>query len=314
MTTIGSAPRPASGPAAGPARRWLTLGRRRTITGLLLTAPSAVLVTVLFVAPLVLMVVMSLHNWPLLGSGRRFRGLDNYLEAFADPVFGQSILFTLKYTLIVTPLTLVLGYLLAILVRRRVRGVGFFRAVYFAPVVVGFAAGAFIFLSMSQVDVGALDWLFRALGWSSGSPLMVQPGPALAVVVLMVVWKTVGTTMIILMAGMQGIPAEVYESAQVDGAGAWHREFSMTLPLLRPYLALTLLLTVTGSFLAFDQFYILTQGGPQQQTTTVVMWLFTQGFVRYRLGYAAALSVLLLLLLLVFTVFQVRALRAEDER
>lgn len=279
--------------------------------GLALVTPAVVLIVVFFAIPLVLAGWMSLHTWPLLGQ-IRFTGFDNYVEAFSDRMFGQSLVFTLTYTLIITPVNLIVGYLLAMLVRQRFRGVGFFRTTYFAPVVVGFAASAYIFLTMVQPEVGIIEQFTKAIGigylrWQN------DPALATALAVVLVTWKSVGTTMVLFMAMMQSIPEELYESAQLDGAGWWTREARITIPLLRRTVALVVVLLVTGGFLAFEQFYILTQGGPSGQTTTVVLWLFSTAFVRYRLGYSAALSVLVLLLLLVFTVAQLRALRSRED-
>jgi multiple sugar transport system permease protein len=255
---------------------------------------------------------MSLHNWPLLGATQKFVGGENYAEAVTDVTFGQSLLFTLKYTLIITPLQLVLGYALAVLVRNKFSGVGFFRTSVFLPVVVGFASGAYIFLVLVQPETGLFDRVLALVG-VQGIPWLTDPNYALATVILMITWKTVGTTVILLMVGMQAIPDEIGEAARVDGASWFQRELLITLPLLKSSIALVLILTLTGSFLAFDQFFVMTHGGPNQSTVTVVMWIYTSAFVRYRLGYSAALSIVLLLLLIVFSIIQIRALRERNE-
>jgi multiple sugar transport system permease protein len=138
---------------------------------------------------------------------------------------------------------------------------------------------------------------------------LARPGLALGVVVVFTVWKTLGTAMILYMVGMQAVPTELYDAAQVDGASAWQREILVTVPLLRRTIALVLLLTIVGSFLVFDPFYILTQGGPNYSTLTAVLWVYTAGFVNYRLGYAAALSVVLMALLIVVSIGEFLLLR-----
>jgi multiple sugar transport system permease protein len=218
------------------------------------------------------------------------------------------------YTVIVTPIQLVLGYLLAVMVRRKLRGVGFFRTVYFMPVVTGFAATAYVFLVMLIPGVGVVNTIVKALGLSNGQTnWLTNPSLAMIVAVILITWKTVGIAMILFMAAMQAVPEELYEAAKVDGAGWWRRETRITVPLIRRTTALILVLTVAGSFLAFDQFFILTQGGPNNETLTAVLWIYTTAFVQYRTGYAGALSIVLLVLLILLSVVQIRALRRGDE-
>lgn len=295
-------------------RRGTPLSSRRARAGYVAVLPALALVVTFFVIPMFLMFWMSLNNWPLLGSMQKFVGVQNYSEALDDETFLRSILFTLKYTLIVTPIQLLLGYGLAVLVRGRFRGVSAFRTAIFFPVVVGFASGAYVFLVLVQPEVGVFDQVLQALKLTSGpTPWLTDPDLALWVVILMITWKTVGTAVILLMIGMQAIPDEIREAGLVDGANWAQREWYITLPLMRPAIALVLILTLTGSFLAFDQFFVMTHGGPNQSTTTIVMWIYTSAFVRYRLGYSAALSLILLAILVIFTVIQMRALRDRSE-
>lgn len=290
------------------------LKRARNRAGLVAVAPAVLLIVMFFLVPLVLMFWMSLHNWPLLGVTQKFIGGQNYKGVVTDATFWHSLLFTLKYTVIVTPIQIVLGYGLAVLVRRRFRGVTIFRTTFFFPVVVGFASGAYIFLVLVQPDSGLFDQILQDLRITHGGlPWLSNPDLALFVVVLMITWKTVGTAIILLMVGMQSIPEEIGEAALVDGASKWKREWYITLPLIRSSIALVLIMTITGSFLAFDQFFVMTHGGPNQSTVTIVMWIYTTAFVQYRLGYSAALSIALLVILIIFTIAQVRALRDRGD-
>jgi multiple sugar transport system permease protein len=288
------------------------LARRRTRTSLFLLAPALLLLGVFFLAPLALMFWMSLNSWPLFGV-IRFAGLENYFDAFGDETFWDSLWFTVRYTILITPIQVVGGYLLAMLVRGRWRGVGAFRALYFMPVVIGFAAAAYVFLALIQPGYGLLDQLLVTVGAKpADEPVLSDANLAVLVTVLLNAWKSIGIAMILFMAGMHAIPTDLYEAAQVDGASGRARERWITLPLLRRTFALVLVLTVAGSLLAFDQFYILTRGGPQGETTTAVLWIFTVSFVRFRLGYGAALSIILLVILVGITALQVRALRQEQ--
>ena len=290
------------------------LQRRRSRVAVLVVLPALVLVTVFFLIPLGLMAWMSFNSWPIFGQTRPI-GLDNYREMLGDDTFRQSLAFTAKFTALATPLQVLGGYGLALLVRRRLRGVPFFRTVYFMPVVLGTAAVSYAFLVMLQPGTGIVDAAFKALGLTEGNVAWLgEANLSLPVVALLTSWKNVGVAMILFLAAMQSVPQELDEAARIDGAGWWQRELRIMLPLIRRTSALVLLLTVTASILTFDQFYILTQGGPHNTTLTSVMWVYTISFIRYRLGYGAALSVALLVLLVALCVAQLRLLRREAER
>ena len=290
-----------------------TLSRRRTVTGVLLVSPALAMVTVFFLIPLALMIWMSLHKWPLLGHPS-WAGLANYTAMFKDPTFLHALGFTAKYTVIITPVLLVVGFGLAVLVKEQRPGVGFFRTTFFMPYVIGFAAASYLWLWLLDPGVGLLDRALQDLGLVSKPILwMATPNRALFAVIMMVVWKVVGFTMLLLMSGLQGIPNEVQEAAKVDGAKRRQALFHVTLPLLRRNIALVTILAVAGSFLAFDQFYILTNGGPNNQTLTLVFWIYSSSFANFQLGYGAAMSVVLMLILMAITMVQLYLLRDETE-
>jgi len=310
---MGVAAQPTVRPRTRP-RRYSgsrTFRRRRATAGLLLVSPAMAFVGVFFLAPLVLMLWMSLHKWPLLGR-TSWVGLDNYRAIGSDPVFWRSLGFTGEYTLIVTPILIVVGFCLALLVRERRRGVGFFRTVFFMPYVIGFAAASYLFVWLLDPGVGLFDKTLQTLGITHSPVLWLSSRTlALFAVVIMIVWKTVGFTMLLFMTGLQSVPNDVQEAAQVDGAGRWVTLRRVTLPLLRRTIALTVILAVVGSMLAFDQFYIITNGGPNNQTLTTVYWIYNSSFVNFQLGYGAAMSVVLMLILMVITAVQLYLLRDQ---
>ncbi|WP_030452898.1 carbohydrate ABC transporter permease [Herbidospora cretacea] len=281
------------------------LRRARALAGWAYAAPTAVIVAVLFVAPLVLVVIMSLHRWPLLGPARpNFPA--NYTKIPDDPLFLDSVLFTLKYTVIITILLSAVALGLALLVQDRRPGVGFFRTAFFLPGAVGFAAAALLFYGLLNNDFGPFGFL--GVNWI-GSPNM-----ALTSTILLVLWRFAGFNMLILLTGLQAIPVEVYEAARADGANRWQIFTRITLPLLRPTLALMLILSITGSLLAFDQFFIFTNGGPDNSTVSMVMVVYRNAFFRFDLGGAAALSVVLLVVLVALNAVQMRILRGATAR
>ena len=291
----------------------MTLARRRRLTGVLLISPALVFVTVFFLIPLALMIWMSLHKWPLLGHPR-WTGVSNYTSMVNDPTFLHALGFTAEYTAIITPVLLAVGLGLALLVRERRRGVGFFRTVFFLPYVIGFAAASYLWLWLLDPSVGLLDHGLQSLGLTDKPVLwMSTANRALFAVILMIVWKVVGFTMLLLMSGLQSIPNDVQEAAKVDGAGRMAAFRRITVPLMRRSIALVTILAVAGSFLAFDQFYILTNGGPNNQTLTLVFWIYSSSFANFQLGYGAAMSVVLMLILMAITAVQLYLLRDETE-
>jgi multiple sugar transport system permease protein len=267
-----------------------------------------------FVLPLGLVVWMSLHAWPLLGVPT-LNAPANYTDLAGDHLLRTAIGFTVKYTVIITVLLFLLAFGLALMVQHRRRGVGFLRTAFFLPAAVGFASASLLFLGLLNDQIGPVDNILSTLGlhhgyisWTSGSPNL-----ALGSSVLLVLWRFAGFNMLILLTGLQAIPLEVYEAARIDGATRWQLFRRITVPLMRPTIALVLTLMITGSLLAFDQFWILTRGGPDNSTTSLVMVIYRQAFIKLDLGSAAAISVALLAVLVVVNVVQIGVLRRGSQ-
>ncbi|GAA2848040.1 sugar ABC transporter permease [Streptosporangium fragile] len=283
--------------------------RGRKAQGWAYAAPTALIVGVLFVVPLILVVWMSLHRWPLLGPAT-FNAPDNYTKIADNPLFLDAVVFTLKYTVIITVLLSAVALGLALLVQERRPGVGFFRTAFFLPGAVGFAAAALLFYGMLNNEFGPIDPLLQSLGITDEPVKWIgTPDAALFSTIALVLWRFAGFNMLILLTGLQAIPVEVYEAARSDGANRWQIFTKITMPLLRPTIALMLILSVTGSLLAFDQFFIFTNGGPDNSTVSMVMVVYREAFFRFDLGGAAAISVVLLVALVALNVLQMRVLR-----
>ena len=287
------------------------LPHRRQLLGFLFVLPAVLFTLLFFIFPLIMTGWMSLHDWPLLGIPE-FLGLDNYADLVADKQFWASLWFTTKYTLLVTPPIFILAFMLALLVNLPLRGVGIYRTAYFIPVVIGLGASSLLWVWLLNDRVGIVNGVLLDLGIIK-TPLvwLANKNLALIAIIVSVVWKTVGFTMILLLAGMQAIPDELYQAAMVDGASYWARLTQITMPLLRRTFALALILSVIGSYLAFDQFYIMTRGGPQNQTITAVYWIFNNSFTYFKMGYGSALSIVLLVILTLLSLVQLRVLRDE---
>jgi multiple sugar transport system permease protein len=315
MTAVTTPRREQRAEQAGPppARRRLRRQTRRAWLGIAYASPTAVMVALFFLTPLVLVGWMSLHRWPLLAPPT-LNAPDNFTSIGDNELVRSATWFTIKYTVIITVLLFVVSLGLALLVQHRRRGVGFLRTAFFLPMAVGFASASLLFLGLLSDEIGPVSDLLRGIGlidgyvsWTSGSA-----NSALGSAVVLVLWRFAGFNMLILLTGLQAIPPEIYEAARVDGASRWQTFRSITLPLLRPTIALVLTLMVTGSLLAFDQFWILTRGGPDNSTTSLVMVIYREAFIRLDLGSAAAISVVLLVVLVVFNVIQLGVLRRRS--
>jgi len=281
--------------------------------GWLLVAPATALVVLFFIVPLGMAAWMSLHDWPLFGAAT-FSGLENYTRILEDDQFWRSMGFTALYTLVSTAVVFVIGFALAGLVHRPRRGVGVFRTAYFLPVVIGFAAASFMATYMLNSSVGIINKVLQDVG-IIGEPIdwLSSRTWSLVAVVALTTWKTVGFTMLLLMAGMQGVNKDYYDAAKVDGAGAFSRFRLITLPLMRRSIALVLVLSIIAAFLTFEQFFILTGGGPNNTTITAVHWIYRSAFTEFRLGYGAALSMVLMVVLVAISAVQLRLLRDNVE-
>jgi multiple sugar transport system permease protein len=290
-----------------------TQQRRDTRTGLALVSPALLFVSVFALFPLGFGVYISLTNWPLIGP-YHFIGLSNYVSLIHDSEFLQSIVFTLKYTGIVTVPIFVVGYALAVFVRSNRRGSTLFRTMIFLPYIVGLVAESFMAVVELQPTSGTANFVLSKFGIVSNSTAwLVHAGLALTAISVLVIWFASGLTMMLLMAGMQSIPHEIYESARVDGASWWSMERRLTMPLLRRSIALSLIISVVGSFLAFNQFFIMTDGGPGTSTVSVVMAIYQTAFADLDVGLASAMSVVLIIVVGLITFVQFHFLQGEGD-
>jgi multiple sugar transport system permease protein len=279
--------------------------RRGRLTGIAYLAPAVLFVLVFTAYPLGQMIWMSFHNWSLINPPR-YIGLANYRRAFGDEQFWVSFAFTLKYTAIITPILIVGGYLLALLTSRNSRLRRFTRTTVFIPVVIGLGVSSLLWYWLFSTDFGLVNTALQDLGVIDKPVLWlgVDADRSMMAIIASVSWKVIGFGMILFIGAIQAIPTEIHEASLVDGASYWQRVTRVILPLtLRTVLVVTLV-SVIGSLLAFDQFYIMTAGQPQNETATSVFYVYLNSFPYLRLGYGAALSLILALTILAFTVVQ----------
>ena len=227
---------------------------RKRLFNMAFILPLLIVNITFFVIPFVKSLYMSLFDWKLLGN-KLFIGLANYAKAFQDPKFLHSLKFTFQYGIIVTPLLFIVAFIMAILVNQSFKGVGIFRTIYFLPVVISMTASADIWLWIYNELYGVLNHLLMNFGIID-SPIawMHMPSTSLPAVCIMVTWKMSGFSMLMLLGAFQSIGDDIYEASSIDGANAIQRFFRITIPIIRPTIGLSLVISVIGSVLAFEQF------------------------------------------------------------
>ncbi|WP_235857026.1 carbohydrate ABC transporter permease [Occultella glacieicola] len=299
-------------PAPAPRRRRRVARARQ---GWLYAAPTAVMVTVFFVLPVLLVLRMSVSDWGLFAGNRGLNAPENFTRVLDDRLLWPAVAFTVKYTVLTTVILLAVALGLALIVQESSRWKNVLRTSILVPSALGLASASLLFYALYSQQSGPLNPMLLALGViEEPVSFLGTPTSALWSTVFLIVWRFAGFYMLLLMVGLQGIGHEVYEAARIDGANRRQIFARITLPLLRPSLALCTILCVTGSLLAFDQFYILTKGGPDNSTLTVVQLIYNMAFAGQNdLGRAAALSVLVLLVLLALNAVQFRVLRGRED-
>jgi multiple sugar transport system permease protein len=316
VTTLEASPARRRGSGAGPRGRRPSPvraagARAERWAGLVLASPALLVFTVFMFAPLVLTVWYSLHRYS--GFGRlSWLGTQNYSDIAADPTFWRSLLNTVAFTAFSVPLSIALGLGAALLLNRAMPGRTGFRALFYVPVVISGVAAGIIWLRLFDPLTGILNQLLE----TAGLPTVDWQGSgaaALVSVVIVTTWQGIGFGMVIYLAGLQGIPREVYEAAAVDGARGWRRFASITWPLLGPTTFFLLVYSIIQSFQVFDVVYVLTRGGPGTATTFLVQYAYDQGFNQRRQGYAAALGVVMYVIVLTLTLLQWRLSRRRDD-
>jgi multiple sugar transport system permease protein len=284
-------------------------GRSRTL-GLLYLAPAVLFVAAFTAYPLIQMIWMSLHNWSLI-EAKKWVGLANFVKAWNDGQFWVSLGFTLRYALYITPILMILGYLVALLVAPNTPLRRLTRGIVFVPVVIGLSVSSLLWYWLFNYHFGLINRALMDLGVIAGPIVWFGENAerALWAVIVSIVWKVLGFGMLLFVAAIHAIPQEVSEAAMVDGASYWQRVRRITLPLTARTVLLVTLFSVIGSLLAFDQFFLMTAGQPFNQTASSMFWVYLNSFPYLKLGYGAALSLILAAIVLACTVVQVALTR-----
>jgi len=279
--------------------------RRYKLIGLLYLAPAILFVLAFTFYPFMQMLWVSFNSWSLI-TPPKYIGIDNYTRALSDRQFWVSLTYSLQYTILITPILMVGGYLVALLVTKNTLARRVTRTVVFIPVVIGLGVSSLLWYWLFNPTFGLINRALMDIGLIEKPIIWLGTDAWLSTwaIIASISWKVIGFGMLLFVAAIQAIPSEIDEATMVDGASYRQRVWHVTLPLTRRTILLVTLISVIGSLLAFDQFYIMTAGQPFNQTATAVFFIYLNSFPYLKLGYGAALSLIIAAIILAFTVVQ----------
>ncbi len=292
-----------SPPRRRRAQRRLARGEVWAAYGFLL--PNLIGFLIFTFVPVFAALIISLTNWDLLQPAK-WVGIRNYLQLMQDPLFGQVLRNTAIYVVGTVPVQMTLALLVALALNQNLPGKLFFRTAFFMPVVASTVAVALVWRWIFNADFGLLNEALYALGVKQPPHWLSSTHWALPAIMIMSVWQQIGYSMVLFLAGLQGVPAHLHEAARIDGAGPVQRFFFITIPMLTPTTFFVMVISVINSFQVFDQALIMTEGGPANATNTIVFHIYRNAFQYFHMGYAAAMAWVLFGIIFVVTLVQFR--------
>lgn len=280
------------------------LARRRNLTALGFLLPGLAILAVFVFYPTFYALAISFTDSTGLNDPS-FIGFDNYIKAFTDADSQKAIVNTIVYAVFYAPLVIIVALAMALLLNRKdLPFRGTMRTIIFVPFIISMAVAALAWSFLIDQNTGLLPYWISKLPGLSMPDVLNSTTWAMPTVILVAVWKNFGYFMVIFIAGLQGVPRELYEAAHIDGANAWRRFTSVTLPGLRPTMTYIIILAANGAFQAFDQIYVMTRGGPLRSTETIVYRVYNEGFTNFRQGYASSLSFILMAITMIIGITQ----------
>lgn len=276
-------------------RKFWTPQKKEALTGWLFLAPEIIGMLFLNVFALGFSLYLSFSDWDLLSGveGIKFTGLDNYIQMFQDPTIIQALKNNVIYMILTVPIPIAIALVLATLIHNSVFFKDYFKVAFFIPYISSIIAIAAVWSALFHPSLGPINQFLMDLGLSNPPKWLVDPKTSLLSIAIISSWAALGYTIIIYMAGLTNISNEIYEAAEIDGAGVMKKFFSITVPMLRPTTFFLLITTLIGSFKVFDVIAFLTEGGPNNSSTVLVFRIYEEGFKYYNMGYASAISWLL---------------------
>lgn len=290
-------------------RRFMNPRLRENLSGYLFISPWILGFLIFTLGPMIASLVLSLTEWDLIGPPKLV-GLANYRQLVQDELFWQSLKVTAFYSFGRTPIVILVGLAAALLLNQKVRLLSLWRLIYYLPVVLPPVAVSLLWMWIYNPEFGVLNWFLWSLFRIQGPAWLQDEVWVLPSLMAMAVWGALGSNMIIYLSGLQGISAELYEAAAIDGANGWHKFRSITVPLLTPIIFFNLVMGLITSFRIFTQAYVMTQGGPRNASLFYVYYLYQHAFRRFQMGYASALAWVFFLVVMCFTLLVFRSSRA----
>ena len=281
------------------------LGRSEVWAAYGFLLPNLIGFSIFTFVPVLAALVISLTNWDLLQPAR-WVGLANYGHLMKDPLFGQVLRNTAIYVLGTVPAQMAIALLVALALNQELPGKLFFRTAFFMPVVASTVAVALVWRWIFNADFGLLNEALYALGVRHPPNWLASTHWALPAIMIMSVWQQIGYSMVLFLAGLQGVPAHLHEAARIDGASSVQRFFYITVPMLTPTTFFVMVISIINSFQVFDQALIMTEGGPANATNTIVFHIYRNAFQYFHMGYAAAMAWVLFGIIFVVTLVQFR--------
>ena len=283
---------------------------RQRLLPYLLVSPYLIFVLVFILFPVLFCLFLTFHSWNIIGP-MQFIGIANYNRLIHDSLFWKAIGNTLKFLLLHIPLQLVVSLGLAELLNRKLRGTSFFRASFFMPVIVSGVVITILWQQLLSYDSGLINRTLTSIdlpkiGWLS------DPNVAIYSIAVMATWKNVGLYVILFLIGLQTVPTQYYEAARMEGASRWQQFYYITLPMINPTIFMVVVLSTIGGFSLFIEPYIMTSGGPMNETLSAVLYIYKQAFEYYNMGYSATLGFFYAILIMVVVIIQKKFIEKEN--
>lgn len=283
--------------------------KHQTKIGWLFSSPYLIFFLVFSLYPVLFSLTLVFHKWNII-SPMQFVGLENVRYLFHDPLFWKSILNTLYFLVIHIPLQVMVALVLANALNEKIRGITFFRASFFLPVVISGVVVTILWKSLYSTETGLLNAMLMWIGLPK-VPWVTNVHWAMPSIAIMATWKNVGLYTVFFLAGLQSIPRNLYEAAELDGASKFQQFLHITVPMLNPVVLMVVILSTINGFNLFIEPYVITGGGPVNSTLSVVLYIYRQAFSFYKMGYAATLGFTLAMIIFAVTIVQKRLLEKD---
>lgn len=291
-------------------RKHIKQDQKNIFTALAFLSPTLVIFCTFILFPVFFSFYLSFHKWNMFSSDQIFVGFENYKRLFTDMEFWMVLKHTFVYTLGTVPLNMIFALLVAMALNRKIIGKRFLRTAFFTPVIISPVAAALIWRWIYDPNFGLLNYFIGFFGIPSVNWLN-DPNSAMFALIMMGVWKTLGVNMILFSAGLQGIPENYYEAAEIDGAGNWAKFWNITVPMLSPTTLFIMIMSMISSFQVFDIVYVLTSGGPLGSTKVIVFYMYEYAFKFFEMGYASSVAYIFFAILAILTLLQVKYMRTR---